>query len=127
MSKEAEKAVFQDLDFECPACDSHFCEGSEWVTNLLESRATSCPDCGSELRIQDEEGGLLADFMKRKGRFGKAMFAFMLPYVIGGLIVSLFFGGLGFMLYLPVGLVIFALLKLVFDNQSDLSIRLDRA
>ncbi|MBF8224438.1 hypothetical protein [Halomonas sp. 328] len=65
--------------------------------------------------------------MKRKGRFGKAMFAFMLPYGIGGLIVALFFGGLGFMLYLPVGLVIFSLLKLLFDNRSDLSVRLDQA
>lgn len=127
MSKEAEKAVFQDLDFECPACASHFCEGSEWVTGLLASRTAACPDCGSELQIQAEEEEQLADFMKRKGRFGKAMFAFMLPYGIGGLIITLFFGGLGFMLYLPVGLVIFSLLKLVFDNSSDLSIRLDQA
>ncbi|MFJ5535731.1 hypothetical protein [Vreelandella titanicae] len=51
----------------------------------------------------------------------------MLLYTLGGLIVSLYFGGLGFILYMPVGLGIFGLLKALVDNQADLTIGLNKA
>lgn len=127
VSDQQEKVLIENIDFKCPSCASCFSEESQWITNLLESKTTTCPNCGSELLLGAEEEGLLAALMKKKERFGKAMFVFMVPYAIGGLIVSLYFGGLGFMLYMPVGLVIFSLLKMLFDNQPDLTIGLNQA
>ncbi|MBD3895340.1 hypothetical protein IEI94_05700 [Halomonas sp. ML-15] len=123
MSSEEEKAVLKELDFECPSCGSCFCEESQWVANLIEFKTATCPDCSSELAMGEEDESRLVEFMKKKERFGKAMFVFMLPYMIGGLAVSLYFGGLGFMLYMPVGIAGFALLKVLFDNQSDMTVR----
>ncbi|MCE8036114.1 MAG: hypothetical protein ACXIU5_16885 [Halomonadaceae bacterium] len=125
MSKKEEKAVLEDLDFKCSSCGSCFCEESQWIAGLLESRTATCPSCGAELLLGKEEEGKLAAFMKKKDRFGKAMFVFMCAYSLGGLVVSLLFGGLGFVLYMPVGLVAFTALKMSFDSRSDLSIRLE--
>ncbi|MGR2738704.1 hypothetical protein ACUY1T_09665 [Billgrantia sp. Q4P2] len=127
MSNKEEKNVIEDLDFECSSCGSCFCKDSQWVTNLLESGAAACPSCGGELLLGKEERDGLAAFIKKKDRFGKAMFVFMLIYALGGLIVSLFFGGLGFLLYMPMGLVVFSCLKMLFDSKTDLSIRLGLA
>lgn len=127
VSDQQEKALVNNVDFKCPSCASCFSEEVQWITGLLKSKTTTCPNCGSKLLIEAEEAELLAAFMKNKERFGKAMSVFMVPYAIGGLIVSLYFGGLGFMLYMPVGVVIFALLKMLFDNQPDLTISLNKA
>jgi hypothetical protein len=76
--------------------------------------------------IGTEDKERLASMMKKKEQFGKAMFVFMLLYTIGGLIASLYFGGLGFILYMPVGLGVFGLLKAFVDNQVDLTISLNQ-
>ncbi|MCC5904246.1 MAG: hypothetical protein JJT87_20235 [Halomonas sp.] len=65
--------------------------------------------------------------MKKKERLGKAMVVLMFFYTVGGLIVSLYFGGLGFILYMPLGLGAFGLMKALVDNQPDLTISLKQA
>lgn len=84
VSDQEGKVLIESIDFECPSCASCFSEESQWITELLEARKTTCPNCESELLIGAEEEGLLAAFMKKKERFGKAMFVFMVPYAIGG-------------------------------------------
>ncbi|AQU83630.1 MULTISPECIES: hypothetical protein [unclassified Halomonas] len=127
MSEKEEKALIESIDFECPSCAACFSEEPQWITDLLKANKATCPHCESKLLIGTEDKDRLASVMKKKERFGKAMFAFMVPYAIGGLIVSLYFGGLGFLLYMPVGLGIFSLLKMLFDNQPDLTISLNPA
>lgn len=51
----------------------------------------------------------------------------MVHYIIIELIVSLYIGGLGFMLYMPVGLLAFSLLKMLFHNQPELTVSLKSA
>lgn len=51
----------------------------------------------------------------------------MVPCIIIGIVVFFCFGGLGFMLYVPVGLLAFSLLKMLFDNQPDLTVSLKSA
>ncbi|WP_447044375.1 hypothetical protein [Vreelandella sp. H-I2] len=121
-----ENALIKNIDFECPSCASCFSEESQWITGLLQAQTATCPHCKSELLIGTEDKERLASVMKKKEQFGKAMFVFMLLYTIGGLIVSLYFGGLGFILYMPVGLGIFGLLKAFVDNQADLTISLNQ-
>ncbi|MGP9767978.1 hypothetical protein ACT3UM_19865 [Halomonas sp. AOP13-D3-9] len=125
--EKQDKALIESIDFECPACGCCFCEESQWITELLKADMATCPHCESDLLIGTEDKDLLTSTMKKKERFGKAMFVFMVPYIIVGLIVSLSFGGLGFMLYMPVGLLAFSLLKMLFDNQPDLTINLKSA
>ena len=127
VSKKEEKALIENIDFDCPSCGACFCEESQWITDLLKANMATCPQCESELSIETQEKNRLASAMKKKEWFGKAMVVFMLLYTIGGLIVSLYFGGLGFILYMPIGIGIFALLKVLVDNQRDLTISLTQA
>jgi len=122
-----EKALVENIDFECPSCSSCFCEDSPWIADLLKANKATCPNCEGELLIGTEDKNRLASVMKKRERFGKAMVVFMLLYTLGGLIVSLYFGGLGFILYMPVGLGVFGLLKALVDNQTDLTIGLNKA
>jgi len=122
--EKQDKALIEDIDFDCPVCSSCFCKESQWITDFLKADTATCPQCESELSIGAEDKHLLASAMKKKERFGKVMFVFMVPYIIVGLLVSLSFGGLGFMLYMPVGLLAFSLLKMLFDTQPDLTISL---
>ncbi|TVU91574.1 hypothetical protein [Vreelandella titanicae] len=94
------------------------------MTGLLKADMATCPHCESVLLIETEDRDHLTSTMKKKERFGKIMLVFMVPYIIVGLLVSLSSGGLGFMLYIPVGLLAFSLLKMLFDNQPDLTINL---
>ncbi|MDQ7734689.1 hypothetical protein QT231_18420 [Halomonas sp. SpR1] len=126
VSTKEEKALVENIDFECPSFSSCFCEESQWITDLLKANQASCPGCESKLLIGTEDKDRLASVMKKRERFGKTMVVFMLLYTIGGLIVSLYFGGLGFILYMPVGLGIFGLLKALVDNQTDLTISLNQ-
>lgn len=122
--KKKDKALIESIDFECPACGSCFCEESQWINGLLKADTATCPHCESDLLIETEDKGHLTSTMKKKERFGKIMLVFMVPYIIIGLLVSLSSGGLGFILYMPVGLLAFSLLKTLFDNQPDLTISL---
>lgn len=122
--EKKDKALIESIDFECNACGSCFCEESQWINGLLKADTATCPHCESDLLIGTEDKDRLTSTMKKKERFGKVMFVFMVPYIIVGFLVSLSSGGIGFMLYMPVGLLAFSLLKMLFDNQPDLTINL---